>query len=167
MARDPYYIVKDEVAETVRGSPARPPPPPPPLPACRRRRLTAASCPAPVLQLRGVQTKFSSWQGMLRGGAQKQALQRELEDDCQSLEYMVGVSWVEAALPAPGAAAAWACWKAHSPMPAVAACSTTLIQVRCICIIRQITEIDKSIDAAERNPQRFNLSQQELSDRRK
>ncbi|PRW60333.1 Syntaxin-61 [Chlorella sorokiniana] len=55
---------------------------------------------------------------MLRGGAQKQALQRELEDDCQSLEYM-------------------------------------------------ITEIDKSIDAAERNPQRFNLSQQELSDRRK
>lgn len=32
---------------------------------------------------------------------------------------------------------------------------------------RQITEIDKSIDAAERNPQRFNLSQQELSDRRK
>ena len=28
-------------------------------------------------------------------------------------------------------------------------------------------EIDKSIDAAERNPQRFNLSQQELSDRRK
>ncbi|KAI7837582.1 hypothetical protein COHA_008595 [Chlorella ohadii] len=64
MARDPYYIVKDEVAET------------------------------------------------------KQALQRELEDDCQSLEYM-------------------------------------------------ITEIDKSIDAAERNPQRFNLSQQELSDRRK
>lgn len=107
MARDPYYIVKDEVAETVRGSPARPPPPPP-LPACRRRRLTAASGPAPVLQLRGVQTKFSSWQGMLRGGAQKQALQRELEDDCQSLEYMVGVSWVEAALPAPGAAAAWA-----------------------------------------------------------
>lgn len=42
------------------------------------------------MQLRGVQTKFSSWQGMLRGGTQKQALQRELEDDCQSLEYMVG-----------------------------------------------------------------------------
>ena len=31
----------------------------------------------------------------------------------------------------------------------------------------QVAEIDKSIDAAERNPQRFNLSQQELSDRRK
>lgn len=31
----------------------------------------------------------------------------------------------------------------------------------------QVAEIDKSIDAAERNPQRFNLSQAELSDRRK
>jgi hypothetical protein len=31
----------------------------------------------------------------------------------------------------------------------------------------QLEEIDKSIDAAERNPQRFKLSQQELSDRRK
>lgn len=30
-----------------------------------------------------------------------------------------------------------------------------------------MVEIDKSIDAAERNPQRFNLSQAELSDRRK
>lgn len=30
-----------------------------------------------------------------------------------------------------------------------------------------MSEIDKSIDAAERNPQRFNLSQAELSDRRK
>ena len=30
-----------------------------------------------------------------------------------------------------------------------------------------MTEIDKSIDAAERNPQRFNLAQAELSDRRK
>lgn len=31
----------------------------------------------------------------------------------------------------------------------------------------QLEEIDKSIDAAERNPQRFKLSQQEISDRRK
>jgi hypothetical protein len=31
----------------------------------------------------------------------------------------------------------------------------------------QVAEIDKSIDAAERNPKRFNLSQAELSDRRK
>lgn len=30
-----------------------------------------------------------------------------------------------------------------------------------------VAEIDKSTDAAERNPQRFNLSQAELSDRRK
>lgn len=32
---------------------------------------------------------------------------------------------------------------------------------------QQVTEIDRSIDAAERNPQRFSLSQAELSDRRK
>lgn len=31
----------------------------------------------------------------------------------------------------------------------------------------QLDEIDKSIDAAEKNPQRFKLSQQEISDRRK
>lgn len=35
------------------------------------------------------------------------------------------------------------------------------------CSQPQVAEIDKSIDAAERNPQRFNLSQAELSDRRK
>ncbi len=91
MARDPYYIVKDEVAETVRG---RRRVLPPPLPACRRLPPPPANQPPwrppSLLQLRGVQTKFGSWQGMLRGGAQKQALQRELEDDCQSLEYMVG-----------------------------------------------------------------------------
>ncbi|KAL4428706.1 hypothetical protein ABPG77_009812 [Micractinium sp. CCAP 211/92] len=82
--KDPYYIVKDEVAET----------------------------------LRGVQEKFSRWQNLPRGGADKRALATELEEDCSSLEYMVA-------------------------------------------------EIDKSIDAAERNPQRFNLSQAEVSDRRR
>lgn len=30
-----------------------------------------------------------------------------------------------------------------------------------------VAEIDKSVDAAERNPQRFNLSQAEVSDRRR
>ena len=30
-----------------------------------------------------------------------------------------------------------------------------------------VAEIDKSIDAAERNPQRFNLGQAEVSDRRR
>ena len=34
-------------------------------------------------------------------------------------------------------------------------------------LLCQVNEIDKSIDAAEKNPQRFKLSQQELSDRRK
>lgn len=67
--------------------------------------------------LRGVQGKYSRWQNLPRG-ADKKSLQHEVEDECQSLEYMVA-------------------------------------------------EIDKSIDAAERNPQRFNLSQPELSDRRK
>ena len=65
-----------------------------------------------------MQSKFGKWQNLPRNNAEKKGLQAELEDDCQSLEYMVA-------------------------------------------------EIDKSIDAAERNPQRFNLSQQELSDRRK
>jgi hypothetical protein len=37
----------------------------------------------------------------------------------------------------------------------------------CQSLEYMVAEIDKSIDAAERNPQRFNLSQQELSDRRK
>lgn len=82
--RDPYYIVKDEVAET----------------------------------LRGVQDKFSRWQSLPRGGPDKRALTAELEEDCSSLGYMVA-------------------------------------------------EIDKSIDAAERNPQRFNLGQAEVSDRRR
>ncbi|PSC74939.1 Syntaxin-61 [Micractinium conductrix] len=82
--RDPYYIVKDEVSETIRG----------------------------------VQAKYARWQGAARGGADRRALAAELEEECHSLEYMV-------------------------------------------------TEIDKSIDAAERNPARFNLSQAELSDRRK
>jgi DNA repair ATPase RecN len=65
-----------------------------------------------------VQSKYGKWQNLPRDNAEKKGLQAELEDECQSLEYMVA-------------------------------------------------EIDKSIDAAERNPQRFNLSQQELSDRRK
>lgn len=60
------------------------------------------------MQLRGVQTKFSSWQGMLRGGTQKQALQRELEDDCQSLEYMVG-GMMGGALPSIADASTLAC----------------------------------------------------------
>lgn len=82
--RDPYYIVKDEVAET----------------------------------LRSVQSKFSKWHNLPRNNVEKRAIATELEDEASSLEYMVA-------------------------------------------------EIDKSIDAAERNPQRFNLSQAELSDRRK
>ncbi|KAL4447615.1 hypothetical protein ABPG75_004834 [Micractinium tetrahymenae] len=82
--KDPYYIVKDEVADT----------------------------------LRGVQDKHSRWQNLTRGSPEKRALATELAEDCSSLEYMVA-------------------------------------------------EIDKSIDAAERNPQRFNLGQAELSDRRR
>jgi len=37
----------------------------------------------------------------------------------------------------------------------------------CHSLIYMITEIEKSIDAAERNPQRFRLSQAEISERRK
>eukprot|EP00887_Chlorella_sp_A99_P003299 scaffold9.g3299.t1 len=82
--RDPFYIVRDDVAET----------------------------------LRGVQDKYGRWQNLPRGNADRRGLEGELGDECSSLQYMVD-------------------------------------------------EIDKSIDAAEKNPQRFRLSQQELSDRRK
>jgi len=37
----------------------------------------------------------------------------------------------------------------------------------CHSLVYMVTEIDKSIDAAERNPQRFRLSQAEISERRK
>jgi hypothetical protein len=36
-----------------------------------------------------VQAKFSKWQ-TYRGGAERKEKQSELEEDCQSLEYMVG-----------------------------------------------------------------------------
>lgn len=83
-SNDPYYIVREEVSDT----------------------------------LHNVQGKLAKWQAMPRSGMERKAVQQEIEEDCQSLEYMVA-------------------------------------------------EIDKSIDAAERNPKRFNLSQAELSDRRK
>ena len=41
------------------------------------------------------------------------------------------------------------------------------LEEECHSLEYMVTEIDKSIDAAERNPARFNLSQAELSDRRK
>ncbi|GAB4816220.1 hypothetical protein N2152v2_003266 [Parachlorella kessleri] len=82
--RDPYFVVKEEVEDT----------------------------------LRGVQSKFSQWGNLPRTAAERRTLKLELEEECHSLEYM-------------------------------------------------LQEIDKSVDAAERNPQRFKLSQQELSDRRK
>lgn len=39
-------------------------------------------------QLRGVQAKFAKWQ--TSRGVERKAKQAELEEDCQSLEYMVG-----------------------------------------------------------------------------
>lgn len=36
-----------------------------------------------------MQAKFGKWQNMPRMSAEKKALQQELEEDCQSLEYMV------------------------------------------------------------------------------
>lgn len=84
---DPYYIVRDEVGETVSVGAAR---------AARRRpppwRRRSNSLPPLPPQLHGVQAKFGKWQGMLRSSAEGKTLQRELEEDCQSLEYMVGAA---------------------------------------------------------------------------
>ena len=85
-SRDPYYIVKDEVSDTV----------------WRKARAAAqlhfrlpchsslfSALLVPCLQLRGVQAKFGKWQTLPRSCAERKALRQELEEDCQSLEYMV------------------------------------------------------------------------------
>ena len=70
------------------------------------------------MQLKTVLTKYSGFQTLPRTSLQRKTAQRELEDECQGLVYM-------------------------------------------------LAEIDKSVDAAEKNPQRFRLSHAELSERRK
>lgn len=42
-----------------------------------------------VLQLHNVQGKLAKWQAMPRSGMERKAVQQEIEEDCQSLEYMV------------------------------------------------------------------------------
>ena len=91
--RDPYYIVKDEVGETVRRATLVLCQPPPTLPPAAAQPTTT-SCRSPLaaafhLQLRSAQAKFGRWQALPHSSADKKALRAELEEDCGSLEYMV------------------------------------------------------------------------------
>lgn len=117
--RDPFYIVKDEVAESVRRR-------------GRRRACWAALSPwtalalcapspatilPPLLpclpQLRGVQSKFSRWGNLPRTSAERKGLKGEVEEECHSLEYMVRVG--RCGVPLAAGAGRAAAGQAHSP----------------------------------------------------
>ena len=147
--RDPYYIVKDEVAETVRARERRP-----------LRAAPHAVAPPPAADTRLAPPNHpcscAACKPSLRGGRACLAAGRSARRCC--------TSWRRTAR-------ALSTWRVRARPPAsprpLGRSLPKAVPLTAAAAPSQVAEIDKSIDAAERNPQRFNLSQAELSDRRK